>query len=83
MSTHWANLPAFGAVILGVAGIGGLQGGVHYLFHGENPRPILRDNFDFMMERRDARLEKESIERARLFAEAKAAAKEAEQAAQE
>ncbi|GBG23939.1 Hypothetical Protein FCC1311_001582 [Hondaea fermentalgiana] len=80
MSTHWANIPAIAVVVLGVAGIGSLQGGVTYLFHGDKPRPILRDNFDFMMEKRDERLEREAMDsKAKLEAMRRLAA-ETEQA---
>jgi len=50
------NIPVSIVICLAVTGIGALQGGVHRLFHGQS-RPILRDKFDWQMDKRDELLE--------------------------
>ena len=34
----WQTIPGMAIVCFGIAGIGALQGGVHYLFHGGEVR---------------------------------------------
>ena len=55
------NIPAFGIIIVCVAGIGAVPYGVHRLFWGE--RKVGRDDWDYLMDRRDARLLREKQKR--------------------
>ena len=61
------NIPAFTLIILGVAGIGVLPYGVHRLFVGE--RKVGRDQWDFLMDNRDAMLKRNANKPLRAPAE--------------
>ena len=49
------NLPYLFIMVGGVAAIGTFPRKVHELFDGDKPRPVGRDDFDFLMDRRDER----------------------------
>lgn len=50
------NIPGMALIVIGVAGVGVLPYGVHRLFVGE--RKVARDQWDFLMDKRDAMLER-------------------------
>lgn len=83
MSGAWKqNIPVVLVTVTCIAGIGGLQSGVHKLFHSDRPRWILRDQFDRCMDKRDDKLD--ALAQQRVFAakqQAEAAREAAAQAA--
>jgi hypothetical protein len=56
MIPSWVeSLVPLAIIATAVAGMGGLQGGVHHLFYGK-PKAVGNDKWDRLMEKRDERI---------------------------
>jgi NADH dehydrogenase (ubiquinone) 1 alpha subcomplex subunit 1 len=51
----WESAPPFALIIAMLGGMGGIQAGVHKLFHGK-PKAVGADAWDRAAEKRDARV---------------------------